>query len=202
MEIIEPNPLLIEYVKTCNSLFTEFDSLKKEFVESDEWHYIMSKIEQNIFLLQRLHEVGLLEKNEIHICDAGVGLGAAMFDFYLQSKEFSNKKFTFTGIEKYEQYLNYFENNLSKYWNGDIQIINDDIMNQNFSQYDIVYSYSPYRSPRLLLEFYTKLKNEIKPGSLIIENRNFGYGIDYTLSMVDDLECIKLDDIVVYRKPT
>ena len=65
MKIIEPNPILIEYVKKCNSLFTEFDSLKKDFVESDEWHYIMSNLEQNIFLLQRLKEKNLLNKKTI-----------------------------------------------------------------------------------------------------------------------------------------
>lgn len=200
MEIIEPHPQLVEYVQICNSLFTDFDSLKKDFVEADEWHYIMSKIEQNIFLLKRLEEKGLLEKNEIHICDAGVGLAAALFDFYLQSKEFENKKFLFTGIEKYADYINYFNSNLRQYWNNDLRIIEDDIMNQDFSNYDIVYSYSPYRSPRLLLDFYTKVKNEIKPGSLIIENRNNGFGIESTLKMVEGLECIKIDDIVVFRK--
>jgi hypothetical protein len=200
MEIIEPNPILIEYVKKCNSLFTEFDSLKKDFVEADEWHYIMSNLEQNIFLLQRLKEKNLLNKNTINICDAGIGLGSALFDIYLQSKEINDIKFTFTGIEKYQDYLKYFDEFLSNYWNDDLKIINDDIMNQNYSNYDIVYSYSPFRSPRLLVDFYTKVKNEIKPNSLIIENRNFGRGIESTLFMIEGLECIELDDIVIFKK--
>lgn len=200
MEIIEPNPQLVEYVKRCNSLFTEFDSLKKDFVESDEWHYIMSNLEQNIFLLKRLQEKKLIEKNKINICDAGIGLGAALFDIYLQSKEFTDKIFSFTGIEKYDSYLNYLNEHLIENWENNLRLIKGDIMSQNYSTFDIVYSYSPFRSPRLLLEFYTKVKNEIPTGSLIIENRNNGYGIESTLLMVDGLECIKIDDIVVFRK--
>jgi hypothetical protein len=200
MEIIEPNPILIEYVKKCNSLFTEFDSLKKDFVESDEWHYIMSNLEQNIFLLERLKQNNLLNKNTINICDAGVGLGSALFDIYLQSKEIKDIKFTFTGIEKYQDYIEYLNQYLLHYWSNDLNIKKGDIMEQDYSNYDIVYSYSPFRSPRLLVDFYTKIKNEIKPNSLIIENRNFGRGIESTLFMVDGLEPIELDDIVIFKK--
>ena len=200
MEIIEPSPILIEYVKKCNSLFTEFDSLKKDFVEADEWHYIMSNLEQNIFLLERLKQNNLLNKNTINICDAGIGLGSALFDIYLQSKEIKDIKFTFTGIEKYQDYIEYLNQYLLHYWNSDLNIKKGDIMEQNYSNYDIVYSYSPFRSPRLLVDFYTKIKNEIKPNSLIIENRNFGRGIESTLFMVDGLEPIELDDIVIFKK--
>jgi hypothetical protein len=200
MKIIEPNPILIEYVKKCNSLFTEFDSLKKDFVESDEWHYIMSNLEQNIFLLERLKQNNLLNKNTINICDAGVGLGSALFDIYLQSKEIKDIKFTFTGIEKYQDYIEYLNKYLLTYWSNDLNIKKGDIMEQDYSNYDIVYSYSPFRSPRLLVDFYTKIKNEIKPNSLIIENRNFGRGIESTLFMVDGLEPIELDDIVIFKK--
>lgn len=202
MEIIEPNPLLIKYVQRCNSLFTEFDSLKKDFVDSNEWHYIMSNLEQNIFLLQRLKEKNLLNKNTINICDAGIGLGAALFDIYLQSQEITDKEFYFTGIEKYDSYLNYLNEYLIENWENKLTIIKGDIMQQDYSKYDIVYSYSPFRSPRLLVDFYTKVKNEISPGSLIIENRNKGYGIESTMTMIEGLECIVLDDIVVFRKTT
>jgi hypothetical protein len=203
-EIIEPNPLLIEYVKISNSLWTEFDNLtqlmtKTEHLAKDEWHYIMSNLEQNIFLLKRLDEKSLLP-DEVNICDAGVGLGAALFDLYIQSKELKNKKFTFSGVEKQEKYIEYFNKHLVDFWNGDLNFITGDIMNQDYSHYDIVYSYSPYMSPRDLLPYYTKLKNDIKPGSLIIENRAKGLGLDSTLAMVDGLEKIQIDDIYVFRK--
>ena len=154
-EIIEPNPLLIEYVKISNALWTEFDSItqllaKSEAIAADEWHYVMSNLEQNILLLQRLEEKGLLQ-DEVNICDAGIGLGTALFDLYLQSKEIKNKKFSFSGIEKQEKYINYFNEKLSHFWANDLKVIEGDIMDQNYSGYNIIYSYSPYRSPRDLV---------------------------------------------------
>lgn len=203
-EIIEPNPLLIDYVKISNALWTEFDSIthlltKSEAIAADEWHYVMSNLEQNILLLQRLEEKGLLQ-DEVNICDAGIGLGTALFDLYLQSKEIKNKKFSFSGIEKQERYINYFNEELSHFWANDLKIIEGDIMDQNYSGYNIIYSYSPYRSPRDLVNYYTKLKNDISSGSLIIENREKGIGLDSTLTMVEGLEKIQIDDIFVFRK--
>lgn len=203
-EIIEPNPLLIEYVKISNALWTEFDSItqllaKSEAIAADEWHYVMSNLEQNILLLQRLEEKGLLQ-DEVNICDAGIGLGTALFDLYLQSKEIKNKKFSFSGIEKQEKYINYFNEKLSHFWANDLKVIEGDIMDQNYSGYNIIYSYSPYRSPRDLVNYYTKLKKDISPGSLIIENREKGIGLDSTLTMVEGLEKIQIDDIFVFRK--
>jgi hypothetical protein len=203
-EIIEPNPLLIEYVKISNALWTEFDSIthllaKSEAIAADEWHYVMSNLEQNILLLQRLEEKGLLQ-DEVNICDAGIGLGTALFDLYLQSKEIKNKKFSFSGREKQEKYINYFNEKLSHFWANDLKVIEGDIMDQNYSGYNIIYSYSPYRSPRDLVNYYTKLKKDISPGSLIIENREKGIGLDSTLTMVEGLEKIQIDDIFVFRK--
>jgi hypothetical protein len=203
-EIIEPNPILIEYVKISNGLWTGFDNIthlmtKSEQLMADEWHYIMSNLEQNIFLLKRINEKNLLP-DEINICDAGIGLGSALFDLYIQSKEITNKKFNFYGVEKQEKYIEYYNQKLSHFWNGDLKFIECDIMEHDFSKYNIVYSYSPYRSPRDLVTYYTKLKNEIKTGSLIIENREKGLGLDSTLTMVEGLEKIEIDDIYIFKK--
>lgn len=200
-EIIEPNPILVEYIQISNLLWTHFDDklLLKDKNNKGEWHYIMSNIEQNIFLLKRLDDLGLLQK-EVNICDAGIGLGSALFDLYLQSKEIKNKNFTFSGVEKHQRYIDFFNDKLSIFWNNDLNYIIGDIMDQDYSEFNLIYSYSPFISPRDLLEYYTKLKNDIKPGSLIIENRERGLGLDSTLTMVEDLESIKIDDIYIFRK--
>lgn len=203
-ETVEPNPLLIEYVQLSNSLWTEFDSLSELFIKSeriliDEWHYIMSNLEQNIFLLKRIEEIGILPI-EVNMCDAGIGLGAALFDFYLQSKEMIGHKFTFSGVEKEQKYLDFFYKNLEHFWNGELNITKGDIMDFDFSEFNIVYSYSPFAKPRNLFDFYSKIASEIKSGSIIIENREKGLGLDSTLTRVDGLEKIKIDDIFIFRK--
>ena len=45
-------------------------------------------------------------------------------------------------------------------WDDKIKIINEDIMDHDFSNYDMVYTFSPFRSPRRLLDFYNKLKTK------------------------------------------
>ena len=196
---IEPNPLLIKYIKDANALFCDFDGGKKEFIDNDEWHYVPSNLEQNIFLLKRIDELGLLPE-EVNICDCGIGLATAMYDFYLQSKEFENKKFTFTGIEKCKDYIEFFNTHLKHNWNDDLNIIEGEIMQQDYSNYNLIYSFSPFRTPRLLLEYYTKLSNDLKSGSIIIENRNLGWGLESVLAMVDGLAYVRIDDIVIFIK--
>jgi hypothetical protein len=203
-ETIEPHPLLVRYVKTSNALWTAFDNMteltvKMNQLSSNEWHYIMSNLEQNIFLLQRLNEKNLL-KSETKICDAGIGLGSALFDLYLQSKDINGIKFTFYGIEKQTKYIEYLKENLIEFWNGELNLIEADIATSDFSNYDIVYSYSPYIEENDLFNYYTKLKNEIKPGSLIIENRESGLGLKSVLEKVKGLEKIEIDDIFIFRK--
>lgn len=198
-EIIEPNPLLIEYVKMANSLWTEFDNMNQN-TERKEWHYIMSNLEQNIFLLKRLEEKKLLPEGEINICDAGIGLGSALFDIYLQSKDIDNRVFNFFGIEKNKSYLDFLNDNLIKFWSNKLTLINKDITVQDYSKYNIVYSYLPFREEEELYNFYTHVKNDISVGSLIIENGNNGLSINQVLTKVEDLEKIEIDDIFVFRK--
>lgn len=203
-EIIEPHPLLVKYVKKSNALWTAFDNMteldvKMNQLSLNEWHYIMSNLEQNIFLFKRLKEKNLL-KSEVKICDAGIGLGAALFDLYLQSKEIDDVNFKFYGIEKQTKYIQYLRENLIDFWNEELNIIESDISEEDFSEYDIVYSYSPYIEEEDLFNFYTKLKNEIKPGSIIIENRERGLGLKSVLEKVEGLEKIEIDDIFIFRK--
>jgi len=200
----EYNPLLLEYLKISNGLFCESDGSKKEFLDNQEWHYIPSNLNQNLYLLKKLEDKGLL-KDIVSICDCGIGLGTTMYDFYLQSKEL-DKDFTFTGIEKYESYINYFNDKLSRYWEGNLNLINGEIMEQDYSKYNIIYSYSPFKTEEKLIQYYKKIINDIKPDSLIIEFRNKGIGYDGTLLKLhlneSEIDLIKIDDIVIFKKST
>jgi hypothetical protein len=199
MEIIEPNPKLMEYIADASSLFTDFDGARNEFLENEEWHYIQSELEQNIHLLNRLDEKLLLSEN-VDIFDCGIGLGTAMFDLYLQSKDMKSRNFTFSGVEKHNRYLEFLEEKLIHYWEGVLKLHKGEIMNFDYSPYNMIYTYSPFKTVEKLESFYKKLVNEISPGSLIIESRNFGKGFAETLANIPGLEEIKVDFIFVYRK--
>ena len=73
-------------------------------------------------------------------------------------------------------------------------------MDQDYSGYDIVYTYSPFKTEEKLMDFYNKIVSEVSTGCVIVESRNCGKGFKDTLTKVQGLEEIEVDDIVVYRK--
>ncbi len=196
---IEPSPRLVNYFQESRGLWTEFDGNKTEFVDSQEWHYILSNIEQNIYLLKRLEERNLL-KEENHIVDCGIGLGTALYDLYTQTEGFDNRTFTFTGIEKQDLYINYLKEKLIDFWDGNLELIHDDIMNQNYSKYNIIYTYTPFQTVDKLKELYNKIISEVEVGSVLIENKNAGLGLHGVLTELEGIQKIELDDIVVFKK--
>lgn len=194
-EEVEPNPELVLYFQETQKFNTV---LPESFLEGNEFYNITSNIEQNIFLINRLEERGLL-KDSNRMIDCGIGLGFTLFDFYLQSLD-SKKVFSFSGIEKQSAYIDFIKENLIDFWKDGIDLIEDDIMNHSYKGYDIVYSYSPYRTTAKLKEFYEKVVSEIESGSLIIENANSGLGHGDALLTIENLERIEIDDITIFRK--
>ena len=194
-EEVEPHPELILYFQETQKFSGK---LPDDYNEGNEFYNIVSNIEQNIFLLDRLNERNLLKENN-NMIDCGIGLGFSLFDFYLQSLSL-NRSFTFTGIEKQKIYVDYLKKNLLSFWNEELNIIEDDIMNHSYSDYNIVYSYTPFRSGKSLNEFYNKIAYEVKSGSIIIENANWGLGYHDLLKNIDLLEPIEIDDIHIFVK--
>ena len=194
-EEVEPHPELILYFQETQKFSGK---LPDDYNEGNEFYNIVSNIEQNIFLLDRLNERNLLKENN-NMIDCGIGLGFSLFDFYLQSLSL-NRNFTFTGIEKQKIYVDYLKKDLLSFWNGELNIIEDDIMNHSYSDYNIVYSYTPFRSGKSLNEFYNKIAYEVKSGSIIIENANWGLGYYDLLKNIDLLEPIEIDDIHIFVK--
>lgn len=199
MEIIEPNPRLLEYIADASSLFTDFDGARREFIENEEWHYIQSELEQNIYLLSRLEEKKLLPE-KVDVFDCGIGLGTTMFDLYLQSKDMLGKNFTFSGVEKHDRYSDFLEQKLLHYWDGKLNLYRGDIMDRDYTSYNMVYTYSPFKTVEKLEDFYKKVVSEISSGSIIIESRNCGKGFAETLSRIPGLDEIEVDCIFVYKK--
>jgi len=171
-EIIEPHPKLIEYLEIAYNILPEVNKDLNDFFEAGEWHYIQSDLESNIYLFKRLDEVGLLP-NEINACDCGIGLGTIFFDLYLQSKEFPNNKFTFTGIERHDRYIDCLNDNLLKYWDSNLNLVHDDIMNINYSNYNFIYFYQPFKISDKAVAFYHKVISEAPEGAIIMGLNTF-----------------------------
>jgi hypothetical protein len=195
--IIEPNPILIEYYQTAK-VFEMADMLNSK-VGDGEWLYIQSNLSQNIFLLKKLDDFGLIPDSG-KICDCGIGLGTAIFDIYLQSKDLG-KEYSFVGIEKQSNYLEFLRERLLDFWNGNLEIINGDLMDQRYDEYDIVYCYTPFKDVEKLREFYLKVISEMSEGSILIEHNKYGLGEGEILSSIsDDITPIDLDGLTVFQK--
>ena len=195
--IIEPNPILLEYYHTAK-VFEMADMLNSK-VGGNEWLYIQSNLSQNIFLLKKLDDLGLIPDSG-KICDCGIGLGTAIFDIYLQSKDIE-KSYSFVGIEKQSNYLDYLRESLLCFWNGNLEIVEGDLMDQKYGEYDIVYCYTPFRDAEKLREFYLKVISEMSEGSILIENNKCGLGEGEILSSIsDDITPIDLDGVTVFQK--
>ena len=194
--ILEPNPILVEYYHKAKE-FEIREIVSK--VDGDEWLYIQSNIDQNIFLLKKLENLGLIPDSG-KICDCGIGLGTAIFDIYLQSKDLE-KKYSFVGIEKQSKYVDYLIKELLPFWNDDLEIILGDLMYQRYDNFDIVYSYTPFKDVEKLRQFYLKVISEMSEGSILIENKNWGLGEGEILSSIsDDITPIDLDGLTVFQK--
>ena len=195
--IVEPNPILIEYYQKAKEF--EIREMLVSKVGDGEWLYIQSNIDQNIFLLKKLEDLGLIPDSG-KICDCGIGLGTAIFDIYLQSKDLG-KKYSFVGIEKQANYLDYLNENLLSFWNEDLEVVSGDLMDQKYEEYDIVYCYTPFRDVDKLSNFYLKVISEMSEGSILIENKNWGLGEGEILSTIsEDITPIDLDGLTVFQK--
>ena len=195
--IIEPNSTLVEYYQKAKEF--EMREMLVSKVDGDEWLYIQSNIDQNIFLLKKLENLGLIPDSG-KICDCGIGLGTAIFDIYLQSKDLG-KKYSFVGIEKQSKYVDYLIKELLPFWNDDLEIILGDLMYQRYDNFDIVYSYTPFKDVEKLRLFYLKVISEMSEGSILIENKNWGLGEGEILSSIsDDITPIDLDGLTVFQK--
>jgi hypothetical protein len=193
---IEPHTDLIKYFEITHNF--KSDLSVNVFTDNGEHYNVLSDIDQNIFLLKKLNEFDFL-KEENHICDCGIGLGNALFEIYLQSLDI-NKNFYFYGVEKQDVYIKFIIDNLSHLWKDKLSLIKDDIMNVDYSKFNIVYSYSPFNNKKKLEKMYQKIVNEIQLGSIIVENANLGKGHFELLREFTELEEIDLDGLYIYKK--
>lgn len=196
IEEIEPHSDLVEYYNITSNFTSNLTV--DVFTDAGENYNILSDINKNIFLLNQLNELDLL-KEVNHICDCGVGLGNTLFEIYLQSKEI-DKLFSFTGIEKQKVYVEFIEENLLYLWKDRLILKNDDLMNIDYSPYNIIYSYSPFNNFKQLKSMYDKIVLDIKSDSIIIEHANRGLGHFNLLEEIEGLEKIKLDYTSVFKK--
>lgn len=153
--------------------------------ETKEWYYIEPKTTQFERIITKIINL-YPDKKDYKICDAGIGLGTMMYYFYMETKQFEDKNFKFYGVEKYKEYIDFFDANLKQYWDNNLTIYIDDIINHNYSDYDIVYLYAPFKKEDDLINLYQKIVDELKPNSVLLEYALYGNGFFNTIQKIHE----------------
>ncbi len=202
-EIIDISKLSIieKYSYLCNQIISE--GKENEFTNKEkEWNYILSDKNSIENLMENLNNYGLL-LDDNKICDCGIGLGETLFRIYQQTLKITDKKFEFYGIEKNKFLYESFDLKLRDLWEN-ISLINDDIMYQDLSKYNIIYTYTPFKSLSDLNKLYTKIVDELPTGGILIENHSKGAGIKNCLInfIKEDyiMEIIDVEGFFIYQK--
>ena len=120
--------------------------------------------------------------------------------YYSIWKEFPGYDVEFWGIEKQKDYISFLNEKLIHYWDGNLNLIEGDIMNQDYSKFNIVYTYTPFKTFEKLHALYSKIISEVEPGSILVENKNAGLGLHGILTELEGIKKIHLDDTVVFQK--
>jgi hypothetical protein len=110
------------------------------------------------------------------------------------------QRFKFTGIEKNSEYVTFVESRLANLWQGRLNLINGDIMQQDYSKHNIIYSYSQFNNTKKLDAMYTKIRDDIKVGSVLIEHTNNGLGSMESLDKISGRIRVKLGHQYAYVK--
>lgn len=103
------------------------------------------------------------KKESANFVDAGCGFGDLLFCV----KNFF-PEFNVSGFEVSEEVVRHV---------GRKEIICGDICNQDYSNFDIIYSFLPMRDRSTVNDFTNKVFNEAKKGSIIVLS-HFGFSLD------------------------
>jgi hypothetical protein len=85
-------------------------------------------------------------------------------------------------------------------YNGHNYNVLEDYIKSLNQKYNIVYTYTPFKTTEKLSNLYNKIISEISPGSILIENKNAGLGLHGILTELEGIKKIQIDDIVVFQK--
>ena len=76
-------------------------------------------------------------------------------------------------------------------------------MNVDYSNWNFIYFYQPFKVADKAIKFYLKVIEEVKPGTIIIGLNHFQvqtYGDENLINLFKQLKFHKIDDIVIFQK--
>lgn len=192
-------PINIENVENISTKDEDYSSVLKSIPQSKN---NIINISNNVNLIKNLENYGLLLSDN-HICDCNMFLGESLFDIFQQTLNIQNKTFNFYAVEKNKELVDLFNQNLLKFW-PKIQVTEGDIIEQNLSKYNIIFTNTPSKDIEELKNIYLKIVDDLPTYGILIENLDKGLGfrnclIDL-LETHPQIEIIDVDGFVIYQK--
>ena len=192
-------PINIENVENISTKDEDYSSVLKAIPQSKN---NIINISNNVNLIKNLENYGLLLSDN-HICDCNMFLGESIFDIFQQTLNIQNKTFNFYAVEKNKELVDLFNQNLLKFW-PKIQVTEGDIIEQNLSKYNIIFTNTPSKDIEELKNIYLKIVDDLPTYGILIENLDKGLGfrnclIDL-LETHPQIEIIDVDGFVIYQK--
>jgi len=180
------NEVIKNYINVVEIL--NYDQKIKLENNKENWAYIEAKQKSYYGLIEALWNSNLIKKN-MNVLDIGSGYGTTLFNLAFQFKHykkcieeniFNN---TYTGIEIDKTIINRLKYINTIWEKNDLvyNIINKDVMDHNYSQYDLITCYTPLKNEENLYKMYEKIFKEIKEKTLFIEHYNHGLGVNKIL---------------------
>ena len=152
--------------------------------------YIQSVRNRNLHILLQLQVNGLLNHKNPKFVDAGIGLGHALWDFYNESQRIF-LDFDWFGIEIDKSLIKTLQESWEM-WNSDtappLTLIEEDIMEHDFSDYSVIYTYTPFKKINENRKFYKKVTQDMKVGSARISDKHWNFFINDGKATAKELE--------------
>lgn len=147
----------------------------------------------------------LLNKNliktdsKLKIIDLGFGLGTSLYNISKQIEYYDKIKCEYFGIDYDNDLYEYFLSHLKHKW-ANIVYYNSDVFNHEYSNYDIIFTYSPFNDDKMILNMYDKIYQEMKPGSIFFDVYNSGRGYRDILRMYCEDRNIEMTECYFGKK--
>ena len=177
------------------TLINQYSTIAKAIMQhdtstSENWNYIEGTQKRYYGLYEALYNKGII-KDKFKVMDVGCGVCSTLYNLSKQFKQY-DATIECYGVEYNKEILELFQKYLYNLWNNaNLSLFTEDLMDHNYSEYDLILSYLPFKNKNDQEKMYTKIFDEMKPGALFFEHWHFGVGVDNLLMNMEKKSNIK-----------
>lgn len=174
------DPFNIQLGDNFNNLINQYVCIAKSLTQHDPGNKInyeyIEGIQKNYYgMFEALYNKDLI-KEKTKIIDIGCGVCSTLYNL---SKQFKYYKADIEcyGVEYNKELIKLFQKYLYNLWDDTkLSLFTQDLFEHNYSEYDLILCFTPFKKEEDLEKTYTKVFNEMKPGALFFENWDAGKG--------------------------